>query len=77
MNEFRFYHPIEVRYSDLDPQGHVNNAKFLTYLEQARIEYIGKLGLWDGSSFPIPQKWREAIAAFEHLVQETAIGNRA
>ncbi len=51
MSEFRYYHPIEVRYGDLDPQGHVNNAKYLTYLEQARIGYIGKLGLWDGSSF--------------------------
>jgi acyl-CoA thioester hydrolase len=46
MAEFRFYHPIEVRYSDLDPQGHVNNAIYLTYFEQARIAYLMKLGLW-------------------------------
>jgi acyl-CoA thioester hydrolase len=52
MGEFRFYHPIEVRYGDLDPQGHVNNAHYLTYLEQARVEYIRSLGLWDGKSFP-------------------------
>lgn len=51
MSEFRFYHPIEVRYGDLDPQGHVNNAKFMTYMEQARVQYIKRLGLWDGSSF--------------------------
>jgi acyl-CoA thioester hydrolase len=51
MSEFRYYHPIDVRYADLDPQGHVNNATFLTYLEQARIGYISHLGLWDGSSF--------------------------
>jgi acyl-CoA thioester hydrolase len=37
--------PIEVRYGDLDPQGHVNNAKFLTYFEQARINYFVNLGL--------------------------------
>jgi len=48
---FRFYHPIEVRYGDLDPQAHVNNAKYLTYMEQARIAYIIALGLWDGRSF--------------------------
>ena len=48
---YRFYHPIEVRYGDLDPQGHLNNAKYLTYLEQARIHYIKHLGLWDGGSF--------------------------
>lgn len=51
MPEFRFFHPIEVRYGDLDPQGHVNNAKYLTYLEQARIAYIKHLGLWGGGSF--------------------------
>ena len=51
MSEFRFFCPVEVRYGDLDPQGHVNNAKYLTYLEQARVAYIIHLGLWDGKSF--------------------------
>ena len=31
-------HRIAVRFSDCDPLGHVNNARYLTYLEQARIE---------------------------------------
>lgn len=51
MKGFRFYHPIEVRYGDLDPQGHVNNARYLTYMEQARIAYIQHLGIWKGGSF--------------------------
>ena len=46
MSDFHFYHPIEVRYGDLDPQGHVNNAKHLTYFEQARIAYWIQLGLF-------------------------------
>ena len=46
MVDFRFYHPIEVRYGDLDPQGVVNNAKYLTYFEQARVHYWVKLGLF-------------------------------
>jgi len=46
MSDYSFYHPIEVRYGDLDPQGHVNNAKHLTYFEQARIAYFIKLGLF-------------------------------
>jgi acyl-CoA thioester hydrolase len=46
MPDFHFTYPIEVRYSDLDPQGHVNNANFLTYIEQARINYIIALGLF-------------------------------
>jgi acyl-CoA thioester hydrolase len=51
MSLFGFYQPIEVRYGDLDPQGHVNNANYLTYIEQARIGYIRHLGLWRGGSF--------------------------
>lgn len=51
MADFHFYHLIEVRYGDLDPQGHVNNAKFLTYMEQARVFYFKHLRLWEGGSF--------------------------
>ena len=47
MSNYHFYHPVEVRYGDLDPQGHVNNAKHLTYFEQARIAYKIKLGLFE------------------------------
>jgi acyl-CoA thioester hydrolase len=46
MSEFKFFHPTEVRYGDLDPQGHVNNAKYLTYFEQARVYYLIQLGLF-------------------------------
>ncbi|MGQ9832249.1 MAG: acyl-CoA thioesterase [Candidatus Villigracilaceae bacterium] len=46
MSAYRFLHPVEVRYGDLDPQGHVNNAKYLTYFEQARIAYLIHLGLF-------------------------------
>lgn len=52
MTDYNFTHPIEVRYGDLDPQGHLNNAKYLTYFEQARIFYFVKLGLFrQGQSF--------------------------
>ncbi len=46
MPEYKFFHPIEVRYGDLDPQGHLNNAKYLTYFEQARGYYLVRLGLF-------------------------------
>jgi acyl-CoA thioester hydrolase len=46
MSDYKFFHPIEVRYGDLDPQGHVNNAKYLTYFEQARVNYLIHLGLF-------------------------------
>jgi acyl-CoA thioester hydrolase len=46
MPEFRFHHLLEVRYGDLDPQGVVNNATYLTYFEQARVQYLVQLGLF-------------------------------
>ena len=50
--DFNFYHPITVRYRDLDAQGHVNNAVFLTYLESARIGYYQAVGFWHPGAFP-------------------------
>lgn len=32
-----------LRWSDLDAYGHVNNVRFLTYLEQARIDFFDQL----------------------------------
>lgn len=43
--------PIAIRYADLDAQWHVNNSRFLTFMEQARFEYLQHLGLFDAVSF--------------------------
>ena len=51
MADFKFFFPLQVRYGDLDPQWHVNNSRFLTFMEQARFEYLKHLGLFDGQSF--------------------------
>ncbi len=51
MTKYNFYYPIQIRYSDLDPQWHVNNARFLSFIESARLAYIQHLNLWDGKSF--------------------------
>ena len=34
-----FTHRLEVRFRDCDPMGHVNNAVYLTYLEQTRFSH--------------------------------------
>lgn len=41
-----FYHwtEIPVRFRDLDPLNHVNNALFNTYLEEARIRFLAEVG---------------------------------
>ena len=51
MAAFRFFHPIEIRYGDIDPQRHVNNARYFTFMEQARVNYLMNLGLWRGDDF--------------------------
>jgi acyl-CoA thioester hydrolase len=48
---FHFYHPIDVRYRDVDAQRHVNSAVYFTYLEQARANYLQQIGLWSGEDF--------------------------
>lgn len=37
---FHYWVPVEVRYADLDTQGHVNNATYLTYFEHARAHLL-------------------------------------
>jgi acyl-CoA thioester hydrolase len=39
-----FVHTESVRFRDLDPMGHVNNAVFLTYIEQARVAFFAHVG---------------------------------
>lgn len=41
MEGFPFVHRETVRFRDLDGMGHVNNAVFSTYLEQARLAWFG------------------------------------
>ena len=51
MSNFNFYLPLQVRYGDLDPQWHVNNARTVTFIEAGRFAYLRQVGLWDGESF--------------------------
>jgi acyl-CoA thioester hydrolase len=51
VTDYRFFHPIEIRYGDIDAQRHVNNAHYFTLMEQARIQYVMSLGLWSGADF--------------------------
>lgn len=89
MTKCNFYIPIEIRYGDLDPQGHVNNAKFITYFEHARINYLRHLSLFKpGSSFleigviladlqitfHAPIQWENQIKAG---VRTTHLGNKS
>jgi acyl-CoA thioester hydrolase len=49
--DFNFSTRIRVRWSEVDPQAVVFNARYLDYADIAVTEYwreIGRVGLWDG-----------------------------
>ncbi|MCS7060354.1 MAG: thioesterase family protein [Anaerolineae bacterium] len=45
-----FVHTLTVRFRDLDALNHVNNAVYLTYLEEARLAFSAEMGV-DWSRF--------------------------
>jgi len=47
-SDFKFYHPIQVRYADIDTLHHVNNVAIMEYVEHARTAYYKASGIWDG-----------------------------
>ena len=49
MPPFHFCTSVEIRFADLDAFGHVNHAKYFTFMEQGRFQYFDALGLWDTS----------------------------
>ena len=59
MEGYRFSHLVEVRWADVDSRGHVNNARFFTYMEQARAHYFETLGIWDGKDL---DQWGSVVA---------------
>jgi acyl-CoA thioester hydrolase len=47
-NQFRFSQEIQIRWMDLDPLGHVNNAIYIVYFEMGRSKYmITASDTWD------------------------------
>jgi acyl-CoA thioester hydrolase len=88
MSKYNFFIPVQVRYGDLDAQWHVNNTKFLNYIEQGRFSYILKLGLFDGKSFldlglivaDVHMAYLAPIALDQHIqvaVRVAKIGNKS
>jgi acyl-CoA thioester hydrolase len=42
--DFPIWESVKIRWSDMDSMGHVNNARYFTYLESARIALFSTLG---------------------------------
>jgi acyl-CoA thioester hydrolase len=47
LSDYKFKHPTSIRFSDIDAVGHVNNATYLTYFEDARLHYWKDAIGWD------------------------------
>ncbi len=62
---FRFSTQLQVRWRDLDPMGHVNNAVYFTYLEQARVHYLHGLDLVTDDPSEVGMILAEATCQFQ------------
>jgi len=49
LTDYKYKTPITLRFSDIDAVGHVNNAIYLTYFEEARLRYFHEAIKWDWS----------------------------
>jgi len=59
--DFAFVLPLTTRWGDMDALGHVNNTKFFTYDESARLDYFGALMKDD------PKFWNEYGLILAHI----------
>ena len=48
LSDFPFNYELQTRWKDMDAFGHVNNAVFLSYIEDARITFFKRWNLSDG-----------------------------
>ena len=44
-NDYPFHHTAQTRWRDLDAFRHINNATFLSYIEDARITFFQRWGI--------------------------------
>ena len=62
---YRFSTTLEVRWRDVDALGHVNNAVYFNYLEQARLHYMRELGFLPPNSTDVGVIIAEASCRFK------------
>ncbi len=59
--DFRFVHPVEVRFRDLDPMGHAHHSLPLVYWEEARARYWKEVA------------GRETVDAIDYVMGELTV----
>jgi acyl-CoA thioester hydrolase len=43
-DQFTYWIEIDVRWGDMDAQGHLNNTVYFTYCESVRVKLLGEMG---------------------------------
>ncbi len=75
--DFSFFVEIPTRWSDLDALGHVNNARFFTFDETARLDYFSDLmrsddQFWKARGLILARIECDFIAQLRHPAQVRA-----
>lgn len=75
-----FAQPLEIRWSDQDLMGHVNNARVLTLVEESRILWLRSLNGWDREVNPTVVvrteiNYRRPVHYGPELVIELGVGH--
>ncbi len=81
----KYYFELQARGNELDSYGHVNNAVYLNYNEQARWDLFNKLGLLDqfkadGKKIVIVEnqiKYIRQVKLFDEIIVETQMEKSA
>ncbi len=78
--EFNHSTPIQIRFKDIDKQGHVNNAIHHTYVETGRIHYfddvLGRGVDWDKTGLilaRVEMDFKEPIFIEDEIVVHTRV----
>lgn len=74
LDDFGFFHELATRWSDCDMLGHINNARYFTFDESARLEYFDPMirvdsGFWKDSGFILARIECDFIAQVHHPAQ--------
>ncbi len=71
LDDFAFVVDVPTRWGDLDLLGHVNNSRFFTFDESARLEYFSQLlrddpGFWKERGFILARIECDFVAQLHH-----------
>ena len=84
ITDFKFQHSIKTRWKDTDAFRHINNAVYLSYVEDARLELMRRWGITqDGKSVIVAsakiEYYKQVVHTTQLIIgqQVSRIGNKS